>query len=248
MLSRHGYFSPLLLLFLCVACTGPVYHSRVLDAPQYQGLKGHQKPYVVNGVRYDPLLSCEGFVEEGVASWYGPDFHGKKTSNGETYDMYAMTAAHKTLPLGASVKVVNQRNGLETVVRVNDRGPFVAGRIIDLSYAAAKKLDVVGPGTAPVRIETLGGHGGAARESAKRDLELVYTVQIGAFSSRDNAERLAATLRPESGEAVVVEAQVEKRLFYRVWAGRYPTQDGAEQARQRFKTKGYGSGFVVVLD
>ena len=145
-----------LLLLLTASCGSPAYRTRVVDTPGNASLKGHQKAYEVNGERYHPLRDHAGFTEEGLASWYGSDFHGKRTSNGELYDMYAQTAAHKTLPLGVSVRVTNTANGRSTVVRVNDRGPFVRGRIIDLSYTAAKELGVVGPGTAPVRVEALG--------------------------------------------------------------------------------------------
>jgi rare lipoprotein A len=110
-----------------------------------------QKPYTVDGRRYEPLSTHEGYVQKGIASWYGPDFHGKKTSNGEVYDMHGMTAAHKTLPLGVFVKVENLDNGREAVVRVNDRGPC-KGRIIDLSMPR-QKLGVDIAGTAPCGLK-----------------------------------------------------------------------------------------------
>jgi rare lipoprotein A len=113
------------------------------------------KPYTVRGKTYYPLQSARGFVEEGTASWYGPGFHGKRTANGETFDMRAMTAAHKILPLGTMVRVTNKNNGRSLVLRINDRGPFVHDRVIDLSRGAAEKLDVVAKGTAPVRIVAL---------------------------------------------------------------------------------------------
>ena len=114
------------------------------------------RPYTVRGIKYYPTVVSVGDEFSGNASWYGPDFHGKLTSNGETYNMHGMTAAHKTLPMNTIVKVTNLRNGLSTVVRINDRGPFVATRIIDLSNAAAKKVHMIGHGTAPVRLEILG--------------------------------------------------------------------------------------------
>ena len=109
------------------------------------------KTYTVRGKTYRPYLSADGYREDGVASWYGRDFHGKTTANGERYNMYAMTAAHKLLPLGTKVRVTHLRNGKSIVVRVNDRGPFVGDRIIDLSYASAKELGMIGTGTARVR-------------------------------------------------------------------------------------------------
>src|SRR6266581_312542 len=180
----------LLLLPACAA------HRATVEAPEGRKQKGTQKPYTVNGERYEPLVSHEGFAQEGKASWYGKDFHGKLTSNGERYDMYAMTAAHKTLPLGVYVRVYNKSNGNEAIVRVNDRGPFVKGRIIDLSFTAAKKLGIVDSGTAPVRIEALGF--GSDSQSGKTAYRApvsydagCYTVQVGAFTVQSNARRLA---------------------------------------------------------
>lgn len=118
-------------------------------------IAGNKNPYTVNGVTYQLLPAAKGYREEGMASWYGNKFHGRKTSNGETYDMYGMTAAHKTLPIPAYVRVTNLANGRQIIVRVNDRGPFHGGRIIDLSYAGAKKLDYANSGTARVRVEVI---------------------------------------------------------------------------------------------
>lgn len=114
-----------------------------------------QRPYSIDGIMYYPIPSAKGFREEGVASWYGPGFHGRKTSNGETYDMYGMTAAHKTLPMDTRLLVKNLDNGAQIVVRVNDRGPFIDGRIIDLSHSAARTLGVIEHGTAHVKIIAL---------------------------------------------------------------------------------------------
>lgn len=114
-------------------------------------------PYRVDGIRYEPMVSSLGYSERGVASWYGQDFHNKATANGECYNMYAFTAAHKTLPLPSVVRVTNLENNQSVVVKVNDRGPFVRGRTIDLSYAAAQSIGMVGNGTAPVLVEAIGG-------------------------------------------------------------------------------------------
>lgn len=234
-------------------CGGPQYTTRVLDTPQSRDLKGYEKPYLVNGKRYDPLRSHEGFVQEGVASWYGADFHGKKTSNGEIYDMNAMTAAHKTLPLGVFVEVTNRANGARAIVRVNDRGPFVKGRIIDLSYAAAKKLGVVGPGTAPVRIVALGyresDRPGAVgyRQPASYDIGS-FAIQVGAFTVYGNAERLAGKLRTRYGTAGIQQGYVGGRLFYRVRVGRYTSLEAAETARERLEVAGYPNSFVVAME
>lgn len=124
-------------------------------APAITGKRKVGKPYNIMGTTYYPISSSEGYRRKGVASWYGKDFHNKLTANGETYNMYAMTAAHPTLPIPTYVRVTNIENGLSTIVRVNDRGPFLRGRIIDLSYAAAVKLDMAEKGTSPVLVEAL---------------------------------------------------------------------------------------------
>jgi peptidoglycan lytic transglycosylase len=235
------------------ACGRPAYRTRVIDTPETRELKGHQKPYTVNGQLYAPLRDHAGFVQEGLASWYGKDFHGKLTSNGEVYDMYALTAAHKTLPLGVYVRVTNKTNGRQMVVRVNDRGPFVQGRIIDLSYAAAKELGVVGPGTAPVRIEALGYQAGeTAGQVAYRQPESYqvgsFTIQVGAFSLADNAQRLAAILHRSHGVSSIQQGWVNGQKFYRVRAGLYPTLEAAEQAREEFILLGYQQPFVIAME
>jgi peptidoglycan lytic transglycosylase len=235
------------------ACGGPAYRTRVIDTPETRELKGHQKPYTVNGQLYAPLRDHAGFVQEGFASWYGKDFHGKLTSNGEVYDMYALTAAHKTLPLGVYVRVTNKTNGRQMVVRINDRGPFVQGRIIDLSYAAASDLGVVGPGTAPVRIEALGYQAGeTAGQVAYRQPDSYqvgsFTIQVGAFSLADNAQRLATKLRQSHGASSIQEGWVNGRKFYRVRAGHYASLEAAEQGREEFIRLGYRQPFVIAME
>ena len=214
--------------------------------------KATQKPYTVLGKRYEPLKTHVGFTQEGVASWYGKDFHGKKTSNGEVYDMHAMTAAHKTLPLGVFVKVRNRENGQEIVVRVNDRGPFVKNRIIDLSYTAAKKLDVDKKGTAPVRIEALGyratGTSGEEYRTPENYDSGNYSVQIGSFKDYQNARRLSEEMRKLHGNSEVKTATVNDDLFYQVRAGKYISLKAAEDAEENFSDHGYPGSFVVSLD
>jgi len=138
--------------------TGDVPLSEILDAvpkPEVKSRYGNPETYEIDGITYRVLETSDGYREEGVASWYGDFFHGRRTSSGDTYDMYKMTAAHKTLPLPTYVKVTNMENGLSVVLRINDRGPFVRGRIIDLSYVAAQKLKIVEKGTAAVEVEAL---------------------------------------------------------------------------------------------
>jgi rare lipoprotein A len=138
--------------------TAPLDLDSIPDAvPRAEPRSSHGNPpyYDVFGQRYTVLPTSEGFVERGVASWYGPNFHGKSTSSGEPYDMYAMTAAHRTLPLPCYARVTNLSNGRSVIVRINDRGPFASNRIIDLSYTAAAKLDMIRPGTAFVELRTI---------------------------------------------------------------------------------------------
>ena len=142
--------------------------GNVPDAiPRVEPRSAHGNPpfYDVNGRRYQVLARADGYSERGVASWYGPDFHGRNTSSGERYDMYGMTAAHRTLPIPCYARITNLANGRSVVVRINDRGPFVANRIVDLSYSAAMRLDIVRTGTAFVELRTLDA-GTAAQEAA----------------------------------------------------------------------------------
>jgi rare lipoprotein A len=157
--------------------------------------RGNPPFYTVLGKRYAVLDSAEGFVERGVASWYGPTFHGESTSIGESYDMYGMSAAHKTLPLPAYARVTNLSNGRSVVVRINDRGPFAKNRIIDLSYTAAAKLDMLRDGTALVEVRTLRpGGDDKLRRSDETPPQTLY-VQAGAFADETNAKRLVERLQ-----------------------------------------------------
>jgi rare lipoprotein A len=243
-----------ILVFGCIAvftACGPkrAPSSRSTDAT-WRKQKASQKPYTVLGRRYEPLASHEGFEQTGIASWYGPDFHGKSTSNGETYDMHALTAAHKTLPLGVFVRVRNTDNDREIVVRVNDRGPFVKGRIIDLSYAAAKKLGVDLVGTAPVRIEAL-GYGGTepGRYKPVPDYDAgTFTVQIGSFRDRGNAERLSADMKKRFGHAEIQMAEISGETYYRVHVGQYSSLRAAEAAERDFVDLGHPGSFTVAVE
>ncbi len=186
---------------------------------------GNPTSYEVFGVRYSVMKSSVGYKERGVASWYGKKFHGRKTSSGERYDMYKMTAAHKSLPLPTIVRVTNLNNSRSIVVRVNDRGPFVKNRIIDLSYRAAIELDMTREGTALVEIRALT----AAKapivtsppvvEPAGDPAGSMY-VQVGAFGEPDNAEKLAQTLNNGGISKVAVHKQNgQQPMIYRVRIG-----------------------------
>ena len=170
---------------------------------------GNPSRYAVSGENYKVLPFSNGFVERGIASWYGPDFHGEKTSNGEVYDMYGMTAAHKNLPIPSYVKVTNLKNKRSVVLRINDRGPFYADRVIDLSYAAAQKLDIHQPGTEKVQIE-------AIKTNSK---EKVY-LQLGVFSDPANAQMLQRkVVANKMPEPEVKEVRLGGKLAYRVQLG-----------------------------
>jgi rare lipoprotein A len=247
-------FIPLLIVSTSIFLSACATHrTKVIDTPETRNLKGWQKPYEINGKRYDPLKSHEGFMEDGVASWYGSDFHGGQTSNGERYDMYAMTAAHKTLPLGVYVRVVNKRNNQEAIVRVNDRGPFVKDRIIDLSYAAAKELDIDDVGTAPVHIEALGYRSSDSNGEASFLVPKSYdsgrfSIQVGAFAKHNNAVQLAARLKTNYGASDIQDAIVKGNRVFRVRVGSYTSLAGAEKARGDFEKSGYPGCFVVAVD
>ncbi|MEO7775379.1 MAG: septal ring lytic transglycosylase RlpA family protein [Steroidobacteraceae bacterium] len=186
---------------------------------------GNPTFYNVAGKRYFVLATSEGYSERGVASWYGKDFHAKSTSNGESYDMYAMTAAHKTLPLPCYAKVTNLSNGRSVIVRINDRGPFVANRIIDLSYSAASRLDMTRAGTAFVEVTVLQpeattpGTVQAAAEPTIAAAGALY-VQAGAFAQRDNAARLQQQLATSGvKDAQVREERAGEQLLYKLHIG-----------------------------
>ena len=249
-----GIFFSILITILCstLLLSGCGGKKPSTQPPSEGKVKPSQKPYTVMGKRYEPLKSHVGFVQEGIASWYGPDFHGKKTSSGEVYDMHAMTAAHKTLPLGVYVKVRNRDTGAEAIVRVNDRGPFVKNRVIDLSLTAAKKLGVDKAGTAPVRIEALGYRATDKPGQEYREPESYdsgnYSVQVGAFKDQENAKRLAAEIQRRYGYSEVRPATVNGDLFYRVHAGKYHSLKAAEDAEKNYIDDGFPGSFTVSLD
>ncbi|MDG4554973.1 MAG: septal ring lytic transglycosylase RlpA family protein [Candidatus Competibacter sp.] len=159
---------------------------------------GNADTYVVFGRRYRVRETSEGYREEGTASWYGEDFHGRKTSSGPLYDMYELTAAHKSLPLPTYVRVTNLENGRSTVVKVTDRGPFVSGRIIDLSYAAALRLDMLERGTALVEVAALEPYQHLPELAARRAAERELLAAVAARNAQRSAERVALAARTES--------------------------------------------------
>ncbi len=196
--------------------------------------------YEVFGKKYTPLASSQNFSQKGIASWYGKKFHGKKTANGEIYNMYTMTCAHKTLPFGTKLEVTNLSNGKKVIVRVNDRGPFVKNRIIDLSYLAAKKLGLDLMGTAKVKIRAAG------MISEKKPAK--YTVQIGAFSSYENAKKLKKRLSSKFNWVSVKKSEKNGKIFYRVRAGKFNDIKKAEKKERELKKTGFSKAFATLID
>ena len=229
------------------------------DGSEPRSERGNPPFYDVLGKRYHVLPSSSGYVARGIASWYGRDFHGLATSSGETYNMNAMTAAHTTLPLPTWVEVTNLVNGKRVVVKVNDRGPFVDNRLIDLSYAAATQLDMVRAGTARVEVRAIPPPGRdqqratvAATETplpppvAGTPVERMF-VQVGAFSQQDNAEKLAARLRASGFTNPTIVSEADTRKMHRVWLG--PIRDSQEFDQLSARLRAIGvSGSRLVVD
>ena len=231
----------LLLVILIILFS---YSCASAPPPEYKVRKGTQKPYRIDGKWYTPVVSSYGFEETGLASWYGRDFHGKKTSNGETYDMYAMTAAHKTLPMNTYVKVIRRDNDRETVVRVNDRGPFVRGRIIDLSLSAAKEIGIENEGTTKVTIIALGSKKGDRLVTRDYSSGNFY-VQVAAFTVKDNAFRLKNSLMREFGKAIITSTYIKGKTFYRVRIGPLGGLEKAEKIVRLVEGRGLGNPIIV---
>jgi len=215
-------------------------------------LPGYPKSYKIDKRWYQPLKHAHGFQERGIASWYGKKFHGRKTANGEIYNMYAMTAAHKTLPLGTHVRVYNLNNGKTIDVRINDRGPFVRGRIIDLSYEAARRMGLVGPGTAPVKIVALGSMkeavvGGKVQRTLVPGNYYIgdFTIQVGAFKEKENAIRLKNKLAQTYKNAHIVVYESPKGTFYRVRVARCNRLNDARRYEKILEAAGYPDALVV---
>lgn len=232
--------------------------SNVPDAvPRAEPLSryGNPESYKVYGKTYYTLPSSKGYTARGTASWYGTKFHGKRTSSGEPYDLYAMTAAHKTLPLPTYVEVTNLKNGRSVIVKVNDRGPFHGDRLIDLSYSAAAKLDILQYGTGQVEIRAIDTQQVAtaapptetvAVPDATQANEALY-LQVGAFSSRGNAQRMQADLLSQDIGAVrIVEAGTEAGTFFKVQVGPLASHMEVNRVTQELKTLGINNSHSIV--
>ena len=221
-------------------------------------------PYTVLGRRYVPMADGRSYREEGLASWYGTKFHGQLTANGENYDLYGMTAAHKTLPLPSYVRVTNLDNQRSIIVRVNDRGPFHSDRIIDLSYAGALKLGYAEQGTARVRVEGIDpvvwqrqNHGGAVAQTQPTVTAPAPAthppepngglyLQLGAFSSNQAAEQLRSQVQGMVRAQVFVSpVQVDARTLHRVRVGPVASHDEVQQLMERLRLANLGTPAVV---
>lgn len=215
-------------------------------------------PYIVFGKTYYPLREAKDYRERGIASWYGKKFHGKRTSSGEPYDMYAMTAAHRTLPLPSYVRVRNLANGHAVIVRVNDRGPFLHNRLIDLSYAAALKLGIVSTGTGVVEVEALAAETNAAVPVNNKEIDSnlrspnpakfprLY-MQVGAFKSWENAVTLRSRLSQARFGSVFIQSEVREDVrFYRVRVGPIASVADSDALIERALQYGLTDAHIVV--
>ena len=246
--------------------------EKVIPRAEPKSKYGNPSSYVVFGRRYYVLPSSQGYKEQGIASWYGTKFHGRRTSSGETYDMYAMTAAHKTLPLPTYARVTNKRNGRSIIVRINDRGPFHRNRIIDLSYTAATKLGIITRGTGLVEVEALDPRNYSAvpkkpkpskrvivdvaepesetsTKSAVNEKEVGIFVQIGAFRQRENAQKLRAQFAALNvGKIAVHKAVLEETPIYKVRIGPLDTVAQADKTVEKLTELGHQDYKIVFED
>ena len=255
-MKLKAFFFPLLVLMILAGCSSsgdrydikddvapnaPISVEHIEDAhPQYEPYsRGGNKDYTLRGQKYQIVKNTDGFKEQGQASWYGKKFHGHLTSNGEIYDMYSMSAAHKTLPIPSYVKVTNLDNNKTAIVRVNDRGPFHAGRIIDLSYAAAYKLDVIKTGTANVAIEVIKVDKPLTNVVKKSDPR--YIIQV---ASSQNEERVR-TLSQNLGQSLSVQSFIDSdNGSHRAVLGPFTDYTLTQETLERVKSLGYETAFI----
>ena len=226
-------FVVLLIFFLLTACVPKhriVIEERKIPPPEKKMVLKEEtrekKPVLPEKIEKRETLQ----VQYGVASWYGPDFHGKPTSSGDIYDMYQLTCAHNTFPLGTMVMVTNLENGKSIELKVNDRGPFVKERIIDLSYAAAQMLGIWEKGTAYVKVE---GFGPLVEEIQR------FTVQVGSFSDEANAQKLADQLRKDFENVFVSTVETLSQKYHRVRVGQFETKEPALSIAERLSQMGF---------
>ena len=229
----------------------PIDVSTIPDAvPRIEPLSkyGNKPSYQVNGTTYQVLADATGYSERGIASWYGSKFHGQRTSSGELYNMYAMTAAHRSLPLPCYARVTNLQNGHSVVVKINDRGPFHEHRLIDLSYAAATKLDISANGTGMVEVRVIDARENVAPTSVatrSSDPPHLY-VQLGAFAQAENAQQLVDQLKTHGFQPLILRAQLGAELMHRVRLGPLPSIEFADELVRKLLQLGFSQRRVVV--
>jgi rare lipoprotein A len=240
-----AWLAALLLATLAAGCAGrrPISAAPPTTSPESNPAPSPAPRSTEPGATQPPTRSAPFipgiYVEQGIASWYGIPFHGRRAANGEIFDMNTLVAAHRTLPFGSIVRVTNLNNGRQTEVRVIDRGPFVGDRILDLARAAAVGLDMIGTGTAPVRIELLSGPSPSIA---------YFTVQIGAFTDRANAERLRDRLLDRYQPIYIQDYDAPTGHFYRVRVGRVPSPEAAQKLADQLRTSDGFQTFVLRLD
>ena len=220
---NRGYLKVLLPVFIIV-----VFCLLSACGPRHRVVYERRIPPPEKETKIEKRETSE--VQQGIASWYGKDFHGKQTSSGEIYDMYQLTCAHQTLPLGTMVMVTNLENGKSVELKVNDRGPFVKGRIIDVSYAAAQMLDMSEKGTAMVKVEVFG----PVIEEIQR-----FTLQVGSFVDETNAQRLAEQLRKSFENVHVTTMETQTQKYHRVRVGQFETRESALVMAEKLSQMGF---------
>lgn len=229
MLFHKKILTFLFISIFIAGCSSKTYYPKVISTPK-PGTPATMRPYKINGKTYYPQTVEVGQTQKGLASWYGPKFHGKSTSNGERYNMYAQTAAHKTFPMNTMVKVTNTNNLKSTVVRINDRGPFVSGRIIDLSKKAAADIGVIASGTAPVVVEVIGFEGHSISKTAPRNERIyvggIFMVQVGAFKNLNGAKIYQKEYDGKGGYKAIIK-EFDKDGLHRVFLTGFRSEDEA---------------------
>ncbi len=260
----HSRAAACLLLCLVILFSGCAGREAKQGGPASKGGKkvpATQRPYVIERKTYYPLPTAEGYREKGLASWYGKKFHGRRTANGEIYDMYGHTAAHKTLPMNTMLLVKNLDNGKSTVVRVNDRGPFVRKRIIDLTYSAAKELGIIKNGTGRVEIIALAqeksGTGkkkkkeqqGTARQLVSQDFDKGrFYIQVGAFEYKNNALQLAEKFAAQGRDVIIQSFPAAGTNLYRVMVFSGTSLKKARQYETWLENNGFPNALVIARD
>lgn len=253
LLRPAGFALALLAAVLLVSCARDKPRDESVDGPSSISLKpgdvadatpraeaparyGNHSPYKVFGRSYHVMDSAQGYRERGIASWYGSKFHGRRTSSGEPYDMHLATAAHKSLPLPTYAEVTNLANGKKVIVKINDRGPFKDDRLIDLSYGAALRLDMIGAGTAPVEVRVIDVFGEPPPEATVTAAAAGTWLQVGAYGRREGAEQLAGQLEGVQVRPVTIN---NAGALFRVWLGPYDSQTEIEAVIRRVVELGF---------